>query len=36
MLRANVLVVEALRFLIRQLHHFAGAIGKPFVHGFSP
>jgi hypothetical protein len=25
-------VIEALRLLIGELHHFAGAVGKPFVH----
>ena len=29
---ADVLMVEALRLLIGELHHFAGTIGKAFVH----
>ena len=28
----DVLVVEPLRFLIRELHHFASAVSKSFVH----
>jgi hypothetical protein len=31
-LGADVLVVEALRFLVGQGHHFAGAVRKPFEH----
>ena len=32
-LGADVLVVEALRLLVGQLHHLAGPIGKALVHG---
>ena len=32
MLGANVFVVEALGFLVGQLHDLPGAIGKTFVH----
>ena len=35
-LGADVLVVEPLGFLVGQLHHFAGAVGKAFVHGWFP
>ena len=31
-LGANVFVVEALRLLVGELHHLAGAVGKSFVH----
>ena len=31
-LRPDVLVVEALRLLVGQGHHLAGAIGQPFKH----
>jgi hypothetical protein len=36
MFGANVLVIESLSFLIGQLHHFAGPVGKTFVHICSP
>ena len=32
MLGADVFVIEALGLLVGQLHHFAGAVGKSFVH----
>jgi hypothetical protein len=32
MLRADVFVIEALRLLVGELHHFSGSVGKPFVH----
>src|SRR5262249_59057152 len=32
MLGADVLVVEALGLLVGQLHHFAGPVGKAFIH----
>ena len=31
-LGADVLVVEPLRFLVRQLHHFPGTVRETFVH----
>ncbi len=31
-LGADVFVVEALRLLVGELHHFSGSIGKSFVH----
>ena len=31
-LGADILVVESLRLLVRQLHHLSGSIGKSFVH----
>ena len=31
-LGADVLVVEALRLLVGQLHHLAGPVGESFVH----
>src|SRR5437879_6443394 len=32
-LGADVLVIEALRLLVGQLHHFAGSVGETLVHG---
>ena len=32
MFGADVLVIETLRFLIRELHHFSSTVGESVVH----
>ena len=32
MLGAEVVVAEALRLLVGQLHHLAGTVGEAFIH----